>query len=231
MKTILILILTCVASFAATTYPVLTDNANRQFTGGATNLSLLNGTNVFTGTNDYTASKIYGLNQILYYSRSPFTVTNLGTNISTANNSNYFAMPALVSSNAQIMMTWYVSRTSLTTNAASLNTEAQFYIGQAATRATNMVHYPNLITGANKRLFSSPTSIFALQGSLTNAVINTSVGGATVAYDSTSTNCVCTNVDFSLPWCIVMKVNDASAASTGTNTLTFHNFTISANVP
>jgi len=288
MKTILALILTCISSFAATTYPVLTDNANRQFTGGATNLSLLNGTNVFTGTNRYTgtvvitnaastisgngagitniaagniasgslsdarlssnvpllngvnvfsgtntftASKIYGLQQILYYSSSPFTVTNLGTNISTANNSNYFAMPALVSSNAQILMTLYVSRTSLTTNALSMNTEAQFYIGQSAASATNMVHYPNLISSTNKRLVYSPTSVFALQGSLTNAVINTSVGGANIAYDSTSTNCVCTNVDFSLPWCIVMKVNDASAASTGTNTLTFHSFTISANVP
>ena len=58
MKTILSLLLTCVASFAATTYPVITDNANRQFTGGATNLSLLNGTNVFGGTNRYTGTVI-----------------------------------------------------------------------------------------------------------------------------------------------------------------------------
>ena len=58
MKTILTLLLTCVASFAATTYPVITDNANRQFTGGATNLSLLNGTNVFGGTNRYTGTVI-----------------------------------------------------------------------------------------------------------------------------------------------------------------------------
>ena len=49
MKTILLLILSAFTAFAATTYPVLTDNANRTFTGGATNLALLNATNRFTG--------------------------------------------------------------------------------------------------------------------------------------------------------------------------------------
>ena len=58
MKNIIALLLTCVAAFAATTYPVITDNANRQFTGGATNLSLLNGTNVFGGTNRYSGTVI-----------------------------------------------------------------------------------------------------------------------------------------------------------------------------
>ena len=49
MKTILLLILSAFTAFAATTYPVLTDNANRTFSGGATNLPLLNATNRFTG--------------------------------------------------------------------------------------------------------------------------------------------------------------------------------------
>jgi hypothetical protein len=53
MKTIILLILSAFTAFAATTYPVLTDNANRTFSGGGTNLALLNGTNVFTGTNTF----------------------------------------------------------------------------------------------------------------------------------------------------------------------------------
>ena len=49
MKTILLLILSAFTASAATTYPVMTDNANRTFSGGATNLALLNGTNTLTG--------------------------------------------------------------------------------------------------------------------------------------------------------------------------------------
>jgi len=49
MKTIILLILSAFTAFAATTYPVMTDNPLRTFTGGATNLALLNGTNRFVG--------------------------------------------------------------------------------------------------------------------------------------------------------------------------------------
>jgi hypothetical protein len=49
MKTIILLILSAFTAFAATLYPVMTDNANRTFAGGGTNLALLNATNRFTG--------------------------------------------------------------------------------------------------------------------------------------------------------------------------------------
>ena len=64
MKTIILLILSAFTAFAATTYPVLTDNANRTFSGGATNLALLNGTNVFTGTNTFSTNSILGTNRV-----------------------------------------------------------------------------------------------------------------------------------------------------------------------
>jgi len=69
MKTIILLILSAFTAFAATTYPVLTDNPVRTFSGGGTNLALLNGTNVFTGTNTFSG---------------PATITNSANNISAA---------------------------------------------------------------------------------------------------------------------------------------------------
>ena len=50
MKTILLLLLTCLPLCAATTYPMLSTTTNRTVTGGVTNLSFLNSNSVFTGT-------------------------------------------------------------------------------------------------------------------------------------------------------------------------------------
>ena len=59
MKTLLLLLLTCLPLCAATTYTVLSDNTNRTITGGTTNLSFLNATNqVFTGTNTFSSFAI-----------------------------------------------------------------------------------------------------------------------------------------------------------------------------
>lgn len=65
MKTIILLILSALTAFAATTYPVLTDNPLRTFSGGGTNLALLNGTNqVFTGTNTFNTNTVLGTNRV-----------------------------------------------------------------------------------------------------------------------------------------------------------------------
>lgn len=61
MKTLILLILSAFTAFAATTYPVLTDNANRTFSGGATNLALLNQSQKLAGAITATnASNILG---------------------------------------------------------------------------------------------------------------------------------------------------------------------------
>ena len=50
MKTLLLILLTCLPLWAATTYPMLSTTTNRTVTGGVTNLSFLNSNSVFTGT-------------------------------------------------------------------------------------------------------------------------------------------------------------------------------------
>lgn len=66
MKAIILLIALCLfaPAQAATLYPVLTDSPSRTFSGGATNLALLSGTNVFTGTNTLNTNTIIGTNQV-----------------------------------------------------------------------------------------------------------------------------------------------------------------------
>lgn len=64
MKSLIALILSCLSVSAAALYPVITDNPNRQFSGGSTNLALLSGTNVFTGTNTLNINTIIGTNQV-----------------------------------------------------------------------------------------------------------------------------------------------------------------------
>ena len=86
MKTIILLILSAFTAFAATTYPVLTDNANRTFSGGATNLALLNGTNVFTGTNTFNTNLIFGSSTLQTQLDSKPTVAL--TNVALLNGTN-----------------------------------------------------------------------------------------------------------------------------------------------
>ena len=79
MKTILILLLSCLPLFAATTYPVISDNTNRTITGGTTNLSFLNATNqVFAGTNRF-SSVVTATNAANTFAGNSATLTNLYT--------------------------------------------------------------------------------------------------------------------------------------------------------
>lgn len=71
MKTILLLLLTCLPLCAATTYTVLSDNTNRTIAGGTTNLAFLNATNqVFTGTNTFGARVNVGGTDVTNYVRA-----------------------------------------------------------------------------------------------------------------------------------------------------------------
>ena len=53
MKTLILLLLTCVPLCAATTYPLLTDNPARTFIGGGTNIAGLTNSQTFSGTNTF----------------------------------------------------------------------------------------------------------------------------------------------------------------------------------
>lgn len=70
MKTLLALLISCLTLSAATTYPVLTDSANRTFPGGVTNVFFLNSNVVTTGTMRATGV---------------LTLTNSGNSISATN--------------------------------------------------------------------------------------------------------------------------------------------------
>jgi hypothetical protein len=58
MKLLITLLASCLSLCAATTYPVISDNANRTLYGGTTNIASLNGTNTLTGTNNFTGTVI-----------------------------------------------------------------------------------------------------------------------------------------------------------------------------
>ena len=78
MKTLLLLLLTCLPLCAATTYTVLSDNTNRTITGGTTNLSFLNATNqVFTGTNRF-SSAVIATNTGSIFAGNGVGLTNMG---------------------------------------------------------------------------------------------------------------------------------------------------------
>jgi len=124
MKTIILLILSAFTAFAATTYPVLTDNPLRTFSGGGTNLALLNGTNVFTGTNTFNTNTVLGTNRVgdflgggarwrrLYFG-GPFTNEPASSTPAT-NLIATITLPPLMSANSQVIWSALPWRTNVT---------------------------------------------------------------------------------------------------------------------
>ena len=157
MKTLLLLLLSCLPLCAATTYTVLSDNTNRTITGGTTNLSLLNATNqVFTGTNRFPAASFYPANMIgqrvLWVSPTNIYIPAVTVN-STANATNggdhvnttsigYGYIPPLLSSNSFIVVQYTAART----NSVASGLTSYYYIGEA----TNLI---------GSGIFASPTSV------------------------------------------------------------------------
>ena len=137
MKTLILLLLTCLPLWAATTYTVLSDNTNRTIAGGTTNLSLLNANQTFTGTNTFPAASFYPANNVgmrlLWSSPTNIYIPTVAVSSSLTNNgdfvnSSYVAqatLPALLGSNSTLVMVGHVVRTNANTTAASL----QFFLG------------------------------------------------------------------------------------------------------
>ena len=135
MKTILLLLLSCLPLCAATTYTVLSDNTNRTITGGTTNLSLLNATNqVFTGTNTFAPAKFFPANEIairrlwtsptnIFLSSIAVSAGSAFTNNGDFANCTYIAqatLPALMGSNSHVLLTFTMLRTNANTSAGQL---------------------------------------------------------------------------------------------------------------
>jgi hypothetical protein len=204
MKTILLLILSAFTAFAATTYPVLTDNPNRTFTGGATNLALLNATNqVFTGTNTFQAAKFFPANNIgmrlLWSSPTNIYISSVVTNASNSATNNgdyvntthfgYGVIPPLLSSNSFLMVYGTVLRSNVNASVGTLH----FYIGDN----TNWVGYnQNFATTVGQAAFNA-TSLLHPGGGNTNWVQGVNFASGPIILGATNfMNCTVSNKVF-----------------------------------
>ena len=125
MKTLLLLLLTCLPLCAATTYPMLSTTTNRTVTGGTTNLSLLNANQTFTGTNTFTqwsgevrVRKLFSTNGLflseINTSRSTsgvFTSTNFSYTTGLSSNLFTVTLPALKTANSRVGIAHTTSKT------------------------------------------------------------------------------------------------------------------------
>lgn len=183
MKTILLILSLTLSASAATLYPVLTDNAVRTFSGGGTNLALLNTNQTYTGTPTFPAA-VFSANQIR--ARHIF-VTNLFANVVYATNAASagfptnqgesvhatvvldMSVPALQTTNSIFAFTYSLART----NTQTSGTDLICYAGDS----TNCVYYfPSVLgNGTSSPLitFSDTTrTVFNNYGSLTNQFLH-----------------------------------------------------------
>lgn len=93
MKTLLLLLLTCLPLVAQTTYPMLSTTTSRTVTGGATNLPTLTASNVFTGS--INAPSYISAQQTVAYSSATNAIIDAGKilHFLTLTNTTYFAAP------------------------------------------------------------------------------------------------------------------------------------------
>jgi len=183
MKTIILLILSALTAFAATTYPVLTDNPLRTFSGGGTNLALLNGTNqVFTGTNTFNTNTVLGTNRVgdflgdgARWRRLHLqTYTNWTPTASTAETNALYSvtLPALMSPNSRVSLTAMVWKTNVSFQAWTLEVRANSTNGPTV-NGVSLIGANNYANpGANATGGGFPYVLFSNCGSYTRQIVN-----------------------------------------------------------
>ena len=154
MKTLLLLLLTCLPILAATTYPLLSTTTDRTVTGGVTNMSLLNANQIFTGTNTFAPAKFFPANEIairrlwtsptnIFLSSIAVSAGSAFTNNGDFANCTYIAqatLPALMGSNSNVLLTF-----------TQLRTNANATAGQMVVFAGTNTNY----VGVNNAIFSA----------------------------------------------------------------------------
>ena len=180
MKTILLLLLTCLPLCAATTYPMLSTTTNRTVTGGVTNMSLLNANQTFTGTNTFPAAGLFKPNfisrRMLFITNNVFISSVITNAVDQTNNGGYAngsavliaTMPPLLGSNSVVVFGYQVIRT----NANTGTTFVEIYCGNQ----TNWT--ASLTVGANsigKSLNTGTSTVVKNANSMTNQVLLPSV--------------------------------------------------------
>ena len=186
MKTILLLLLTCLPLCAATTYPMLSDTTNRTVTGGVTNLSFLNSNSVFTGT-----ARWMGI----------VTLTNTG-NIFVGDGAGLtgvgFATSGGVATNATIYgLTINTGSTNnALTGSRAMVTDANKGIVSSATTATEL-GFVSGVTSAIQTQINAKAASATLGGYVTNLgglATNLTATGLTVATGQTNTHLTASSV-------------------------------------
>lgn len=142
-----------------------------------TNSALLNGTNVFTGTNTFEAAKFFPANNIgmrllwssptnIYF---PSIVTNAGANLT--NNGDFIncsplatgVLPPLLGSNSAVFYTFTAIRSNA--NASIMN--ASLFIGSN----TNFVGYSGMAAATAGTTTTAPAHMFQSTASWTNQIV------------------------------------------------------------
>ena len=187
MKTLLLLLLlTCLPLWAATTYPILSDTTNRTVVGGVTNLSFLNSNSVFTGT-----ARWMGI----------ATLTNTG-NIFVGDGSGLTGVGMVTSGGLATNATIY----GLTINTGSTNnaltgsramvTDANKGIVSSATTATEL-GFVSGVTSALQTQINAKAATSTLGGYVTNLgglATNLTATGLTVATGQTNTHLTASSI-------------------------------------
>ena len=214
MKTLLLLLLTCLPLWAATTYPMLSTTTNRTVTGGTTNLSLLNANQTFTGTNTFPAASFYPANNIgmrlLWSSPTNIYISSMVVAANKTNSGDFasltavasMSVPALLGSNSSVNIVY----TALRTNANATAGELYFYAGA---NTNFMAHSQNFFaTTAGQAMTGG--NLIALQnaGAFTNQIV-----GSLGAYVLQG---IVQIVDTSTPWTLYLG---CATSSTHTNSM------------
>lgn len=218
-------------SAASPTYPVLTDNSSRTFSGGAPNLVLKDGNNVFTGTNIFPAAKFYPANAISF--RHLYSITTnvffpsvAATTIDlVTNNGNYqnltawleLDMPPLLTSNSMVSFAFQYERT----NVNGYTGFAVFYLGTN----TNFVgNFGQFATTVGRAYGPTPGNVmFENDASFTNQLIATTIFSISPQSDTSVFNHGTNFTDTSISWKLRVGLYTTTTAYTN---LLIRNFTV-----
>lgn len=196
MKTILLIIALTLSASAATLYPVMSDNTNRTITGGATNVALLSGTNVFSGTNTFNMASLKSsgvVSCVLLATNLAWVgdVTGAASTPSPWSNAAQvatFTMPPVIGNNGFLRFTLLRKLT----NSVAAGVYPVFYggssdgfLGAGGTTGTSAITN-----------YAAGQLVFAANGSATNQIVNAS--GAQSASWTTASGVVNTSTNWTL---------------------------------
>ena len=214
MKTLLLLLLTCLPLWAATTYPMLSTTTNRTVTGGTTNLGFLNANQTFTGTNTFPAAGFFPANMIgsrlLWSSATNIHISSMVIASNKTNAGDFasltsvasISIPALLGSNSSVNLVYASLRTNINATAG----EIYFYAGTN----TNFMSYSSSFFAASVGQGLTGGNLIALQncGSFTNQIV-----GSLGTYNMQG---ILPIVNTSVPWTLYIG---AATATSHTNAI------------